>query len=211
MNARAVSPAYPVARKLSALALPLAAALAFAGFAALSTGCVEDSLLGTQGTPLAMARGLTRDVAIPSNGAPASSWLLDVDDPSIARLTFAPDGRFAAVTALAEGTTTIHLAFRETAIHILTTVTPAQIASLTLSPPDVTATLGSTVAVSALGTNTADELVDATSLVTWTVDDPIVARVSPDGVHGMAPGHTLVHASVDGIASSASVDVAPAQ
>ncbi|HEY4060213.1 MAG TPA: hypothetical protein VGM39_26545 [Kofleriaceae bacterium] len=209
MNAIA-SPAYPVARRVSALALPLAAALAFAGFAALSTGCVEDSLVGTEAPPVSMPRGLTRDVAVPANGAPSSSWILDVDDPSIVRLTFAPDGRRAELTALAEGTTTAHLVFRDTAIHIPTTVTAAQIASLMLSPPDVTATLGTTVTVSALGTNTADEPVDATALVTWTVDDPTVARVSSDGVHGMAPGHTLVRATIDGVASSASVDVAPA-
>lgn len=206
MNASAVS---PVARRLSALALPLAAGLALAGFAALSTGCVEDTTVGTQRAPLSMPRGLTRDVSIPANGAPTDAWILDVDDPSVARLTLAPNGRRASVTALAEGTTTVHLVYRDTAVHIETTVLPAQITSLTLLPPDVTATLGSTVSVAALGTNTADEQVDATSMVTWTVDDPTVAAASSDGVRGMAPGHTLVRATVDGVASSATVDIAP--
>jgi len=177
--------------------------------AAMGTGCVEDSLLGTNAAGVELPRGLTRDLSMSTTSAsPAlSAYMLDVDDPAIARVSLSADGHHLEVTALSEGTTQLHLTYREAAIHVQTTVLPAQVVGLAVQPTDVSAPIGGIASVAVMATNTADEVVDATALVVWTVDDPLVARVREDGVHGMASGVTAIHATIDGTSSSATVSI----
>jgi hypothetical protein len=178
---------------------------------ALSAGaCIEDSYYGLDASPLELPRGVTRPLGLTSVGTmpPLSSFLIDVDDPSLVTVGLSADQRQFDLHAIGEGHTTVHLIYRDSVLHVPTTVLPAATVSLVVRPGGVTAPIGGEVSLSAIATNTADELVDVTSRALWTVDDPRVARLFSDGtLEGMAVGTTYLRAEIDGVAQTAAVSI----
>ena len=176
-----------------------------------ATACIEDTTLGWEASGLELPRGVTRPLDLTTVAAPlppASAFLLDVDDPSLAAVSLSADKKHVVVRAMGEGQTIVHLTYRETTIHIPTTILPAATVALTVRPGGVTAPIGSTVALAALALDTADETIDVTARTLWTVDNPQVARLFSDGtLQAMSAGVTSLRAEVDGVVQTASVSI----
>jgi hypothetical protein len=180
---------------------------------ALMAGCIEDQTLGIEAGSVELPRGVVHPLNLSATQAlPAlSSFVLDVDDPSVAGVALSADQRRIEVRALGEGHTTIHLTYRESAIHVPTTIVAARTVTLAIHPGGVTTPIGTTVSLAATATNTADEQIDVTARAIWTVADPRVAQLFSDGsLHGMAAGTTTIRAELDGVAHIADVAVVPA-
>jgi hypothetical protein len=186
----------------------LACLLALAGSA-----CIEDSYYGLDASPVELPRGVTRPIGLTALGTmpPLTSFLIDVDDPALVTVGLSADERQFDLHALGEGQTTVHLIYRDSVLHVPTTVLPPATVSIAVRPGGVTAPIGGEVVLAAIATNTADELVDVTSRALWTVDDPQVARLYSDGtLEGMSVGTTYLRAEVDGVAQTAAVSIVPA-
>lgn len=178
-----------------------------------AAGCIEDGTYGLEVAPVELPRGVTRPLALSAAGAmpPLGSFLIDVDDPRIVLVRLSADQRQFEMQAMREGTTTVHLIYRDSVLHVPTTIGPAVAVSLAVRPGGVSATIGEAVSLSAIATNTADELVDVTARALWTVDDPRIARLYSDGtLQAMSAGTTELRAELDGVVQTASVSIAPA-
>jgi hypothetical protein len=178
-----------------------------------ASACIEDSTYGLEASPIELPRGVTRPIGLTSAGTlpPLSTFLIDVDDPALVSVRLSADKQRFEMRALGEGSTTVHLIYRDSVLHVPTTVLPAATVSIVLRPGGVSAPIGAEVSLAAIATNTADEVVDVTPLALWTVDDPRVARLFSDGtLHGMSVGTTSLRAELDGIAQTAAVSIGPA-
>lgn len=178
-----------------------------------ASACIEDSTYGLDVAAVELPRGLTRPLQVTAVGAaPAlSTFLVDVDDPSLVEVHLSADQRRFELHALGEGQTTVHLIYRDTVLHVPTTVLPATTVSIVVRPGGISAPIGGQVSLAAIATNTADELVDVTGRALWTVDDPHVARLYSDGtLQGMSVGTTSLRAELDGVAQTAQVSIGPA-
>ncbi len=118
------------------------------------------------------------------------------------------------VTGLAAGTTVITAMDPKTLISTTTifTVTPAVLASITLSPTSPSAPAGTTLALDAMGTLTDGTMQDVTSFVTWTSASPTVATVSGGVVSALTQGTTQITATdpTTGVTQSESLTVTAA-
>lgn len=180
--------------------------------AVAASGCIEDTTYGLDASPVEIPRGVTRPIALTSLGSlpPLSSFLIDVDDPSLVTARLSADQRRFELHAIGEGSTTVHLIYRDSVLHVPTTILPAATVSLVVLPGGVSAAIGSEVSLAAIATNTADELVDVTARTLWTVDDPQVARLYSDGtLEAMSVGTTSLRAELDGVVQTAAVSIVP--
>lgn len=178
------------------------------------TGCIEDTTYGLEVSRVELPRGVTRPLALTAAGTlpPLTAFLIDVDDPALATVRLSDDHERFELHATGEGTTTVHLTYRDSVVHVPTTILPAATVSLVLRPGGVSTSIGSEVSLVAIATNTADEQVDVTPRTLWTVDDPHVARLYSDGtLQAMSVGTTWLRAEVDGVAQTAPVSIAPVQ
>jgi hypothetical protein len=172
--------------------------------------CIEDTTYGLEAAPVEIPRGVTRPIGLTSLGTlpPLSSFLIDVDDPALVDVRLSADQRQLELTAMGEGETTVHLIYRDSVLHVPTTILPPVMVSLVLRPGGVSVPVGSEVSLAAIATNTADELVDVTSRALWTVDNPQVARLYSDGtLEAMSIGTTYLRAELDGVVQTAAVSI----
>lgn len=178
-----------------------------------ASACIEDSYYGLEAAPVELPRGVTRPIGLTALGTmpPLSSFLVDVDDPGLVTVGLSADQRQFDLHAIGEGHTMVHLTYRDSVLHVPTTILPPATVSVALRPGGVTTAIGNAVALSAIATNTAGELVDVTSRALWTVDDPSVARLYSDGtLEGMSVGTTSLRAELDGLGQTAAVSIVPA-
>jgi len=86
-------------------------------------------------------------------------------------------------------------------------VAPAQVVTVEVLPAELTLSEGEDAEVSVIAREREGRELSGRSVV-WSVDDPGIATVSPEGVvEAHAPGTTRIHATVEGRAGSASVTV----
>jgi hypothetical protein len=86
-------------------------------------------------------------------------------------------------------------------------VTPARVATVEVLPAEITLSVGEDAAVSVVAREREGRQLSG-RLVAWSVDDPDIATVTPDGVvEARAPGTTQLHATVEGITGTAAVTV----
>ncbi len=133
----------------------------------------------------------------------AFSWI--VDRPELVTVELTADRAHVRITGRAQGQTVVHLGYRTTVIDVPTTIDPAAVVGLAVSPLAVSATVGTMVAVRATATYTTGEAHDVSA--TWVIDDPSIATVDQDGVRGIAAGSTTLHAIVDGAEVTAAVTI----
>ncbi len=177
-----------------------------------ASACIEDTYYGLDAPPVELPRGVTRPLGLVAHGTlpPLSAFLIDVDDPSLVTVGLSADQRQFDLHAVGEGHTIVHLIYRDSVLHVPTTVLPPATVSIAVRPGGVTAPIGGEVSLSAIATNTANELVDVTSRALWTVDDPRVARLYSDGtLEAMSVGTTQLRAELDGVVQTASVSIVP--
>ena len=87
------------------------------------------------------------------------------------------------------------------------TVTPAAVASVTLSPPSATVLVGQTVQLSATTKDSAGNVLSGRT-VTWTSGNSSIAAVSASGlVTGVGLGSATITATSEGQSSTASITV----
>lgn len=88
-----------------------------------------------------------------------------------------------------------------------TVVSTVEVAEVEVDPPRITLIAGGQVTASATPRESGGgKLPDRP--IEWSVDDPDVATVNPDGVvEGRSPGATRIHASSEGVSGSADVTV----
>jgi hypothetical protein len=86
-------------------------------------------------------------------------------------------------------------------------VTAARVATVEVLPAEITLSEGEDAAVSVTARERGGRELAGRAVV-WSVDDPGIATVTPEGVvEARAPGTTWIHATVEGITGSASVTV----
>lgn len=86
-------------------------------------------------------------------------------------------------------------------------VTPARVATVEVLPAEITLSEGEDRVVSAIVREREGRKLSGHQVV-WSVDDPGIASVTPEGVvEAGTPGTTLIHATVEGITGTASVTV----
>ena len=90
------------------------------------------------------------------------------------------------------------------------TVTPAELVSLTVTPPAPTIAKGQSQAFSLTGTYTDGTTQDLTSIAVWTSSDTLIATVTSGGVAtGHAVGQATLTATVGTVITSATLTVTP--
>ena len=187
--------------------------LAIPTLALLLGGCFEDNrtvLLDVDAVRVPMGVGAEIGVWVDGHELSrldAFSW--NVDRPELVSVAFTADHAHVRITGRAEGHTIVHLGSRTAVIDLPTTIDPAAVVGLAVSPLVVSAPVGTTVPVRATAAFTTGESRDVSATTVWVIDDPSIATVDQDGVRGMAAGSTTLHAIVDGTAVAAAVTIAP--
>lgn len=122
-------------------------------------------------------------------------------------------GQRGLVTGLRPGGTELVASMGARVGRMPVTVTAARLASITLSPAQVTLPLGSSVDVVATGVFTDGSTQALSAQVSWTSASPGVAAVDPVGVPGrvsaVAVGTAQIHAALQGVSASLAVEVTP--
>ena len=89
-------------------------------------------------------------------------------------------------------------------------VSAAVLASIQIAPASPTVPLGSTLQLTITGTFSDGSTQDVTQQVTWNVDTPTIAAITPGGVvSGLQVGTTGIEASLGGIQTSDTLTVQP--
>lgn len=96
-----------------------------------------------------------------------------------------------------------------TAVKSLSVSAPV-LSSMQLAPAGPTVPLGSSLQLTITGTFSDGSTQDVTQQVTWNIDDPTIATITPGGVvSGQQVGTTGVEASLNGVQTSDTVTVQP--
>ena len=101
------------------------------------------------------------------------------------------------VVAANEGSATVSASLNGSSASASVQVTPAQVHSLSVSPPDATAFVGDTVQYSASATLTDGSVRDETTRATWASSNPGAASINSSGTaQALAAGSTTVSAVI---------------
>ncbi len=112
------------------------------------------------------------------------------------------------VASNAEGRATISATLNDGTATAAVTITPAELAALSISPDPGSAEVGQTVGFQATGSLTDATTADFTQLVTWSSSDPAVAIVDAAGrATALAAGRTTITASFSFVPSASSESV----
>jgi hypothetical protein len=90
------------------------------------------------------------------------------------------------------------------------TVTPAEVAAISVWPPSASIPVGTTEQFHATGTFTDGTMQDLTSSASWTSTPPIVPTINAGLVRTSFPGTTTITATVGSIQGSAILNITPA-
>ena len=174
--------------------------------------CASERALAVDTSELTLPRGAGADITVSSAGAPLArldGFALHSDDPAIARIELAADGRRVRVVGLQEGDTQVRIAFGDRELAIPAHVTPPAIVAFAIEPGDVAAPVGARLPLRATVTDSLGARHDVTDAATWEIEDPRIARIDGAGLHGMAAGSTTLYALLDGRAAEVAVAVLP--
>jgi trimeric autotransporter adhesin len=158
-----------------------------------------------------LAKGLTRTFtatarwtdATTSDVTATATWT--IDDPSVAT---APGG---VVKAVSEGSTRVHAVADGVTGTADVTVTPAAVATLTLSPVNATLAAGTTLQYGAVAVYTDGSTLDVTEEAAWATTPEDVATITAGGrATGLAPGDATVSASHAGVSAGTPLTVTDA-
>jgi hypothetical protein len=139
----------------------------------------------------------TRDVTASSTWSSTSAGVVSVNSSGIA-------------IANQLGSTSVFAEFSAIKGSAALTVSPAALASVSISPANPTMPLASNQQLVATGQFTDGSIHDVTPSATWTVDNPAIATVSGTGVaYALQSGTTSVESSVGGVTGSIVLTVQP--
>lgn len=113
-------------------------------------------------------------------------------------------------TAKAVGATSISAAVGGINGMTTFTVSAAALSSITLAPARPTVPLGSSQQLTTIATFSDGSTEDVTQQVSWNVDSPAIASITPLGMaSGLQVGTTAVEASLNGVQASGTITVQP--
>jgi hypothetical protein len=167
------------------------------------------------------------DAEIPVGAAqPLEAWAVlsdgsELDVTASAEWSAAPGGVVSLVagpgpnqaTGLAPGTASVTASYQGVSGSATVRVRAATLLSLEVTPAAPATVVGGTVQLTATGTYDSGQVVDVTSLATWSSTDGLVASVSnaagEEGkVTGVAVGSATITASLGGVSDAVAVQVA---
>jgi hypothetical protein len=170
-------------------------------------GCVDHGFTADRST-LEIPRGAGVDVTVDAELADVT-WL--VDDAALVRIAPTSDGAALRVTGRVEGDTVVHLGSHGVVIDLPTHVAPRAIVQLWIAPVAMSLAIGSDVQIHATAIDTTATILDVRDRTTWQLVDPDIAAFDPDVGHttvlGKTAGHTMLRAVLDGVESTATIDV----
>ena len=176
-------------------------------FSVALVGCVDHGFTADH-SALEIPRGAGVDVTVDAELAEVT-WL--VDDATLVRIAPTSDGTALRVTAVVEGDTVVHLGSHGMVIDLPTHVAPPAIVQLWIAPVSVRVPIGTAVVMRATAIDTTATILDVRDRTTWQLLDPNIARFDPDAgpdtIMGASAGHTTLRAVLDGVESSAVIDV----
>ncbi len=173
-------------------------------------GCAPTlSSITVEPTPLSMAAGVSqqyRALATYSDG--------DIQDVTALATWSSTDETVALVasgglaSAVSVGTATVTAAYGGSTGTGSLEITPAQLVSLSISPPSPTVSAGLDLQLQASGSFTDGSVQDLTGQAAWSSSDPAAATISPAGLaHGVAGGSATIEAAVGGVTASTTLAV----
>jgi hypothetical protein len=141
--------------------------------------------------------GSTRDLTASANWSSTSGGVVSVNSSGLA-------------VANQLGSTAVFAEFGAIKGSAALTVSPAALASVSISPANPTMPLASNQQLVATGYFTDGSVHDVTPSATWTVDNPTIATVTGTGVaYALQSGTTSVESSVGGVVGSTVLTVQP--
>ncbi|MEO8846387.1 MAG: hypothetical protein ABI591_18745 [Kofleriaceae bacterium] len=173
----------------------------------LAAGCLGDGGFSVDTRAIDVPRGAGVDVAVDVELAEVT-WLADA---ALVHIAPTSDGRALRVTGVAEGDTVVHFGAHGDVIDLPTHVAPPAIVQLWIAPVTVSLAIGGDLQIHATAVDTTATILDVRDRTTWQLVDPTIAAFDPtvghDTVVGKSAGHTTLRAVLDGVESTAPVDV----
>jgi hypothetical protein len=175
-------------------------------------GCLDNPSVEVDARRLDLPQGMHREVTVSIDGAAVDSLspvVWSVDDPSIASVAPAQNGKQLRVDAANQGETVIHVSSHGQTLDIPTRVGPPAIQYMWIEPSTVTTSVGARVHVKATGLDTMYRLQDLTPACRWAVRDETVANLDMAGMmlQARGEGHTTLHASFRDLTTSTEVTI----
>jgi hypothetical protein len=135
---------------------------------------------------------LPRGAALPLDLADVTSAVSS--DPAIATAMLADGG--VRLTGVREGDTQVAIEHAGLLTTVAAHVTPPAIVRLAIEPTALTPQVGAMIRIHAYATDTTGAITDVTPYTTWGVEDPTIATLESDGLHGTTAGDTMLHGTV---------------
>jgi hypothetical protein len=166
--------------------------------AVVLAGCLDNPTVEVDTTSLELARGTSHDVLVSIDGSPVLgldgiAWW--VEDPRLATVVPAPDGRHLRIGGDVEGTTIVHVNTYGQDVAITTRIGPPTLLRIWTEPAEVHAALGSLVQLRAKGVDTIARVQDITFDSRWSVRDSSVIHLDAHGMmlQAIEVGQTSLH------------------
>jgi hypothetical protein len=138
---------------------------------------------------------------------PSASWASSTVNPAVASISAT-----GLATALAVGTTIISATFQDVTGETLLTVTPAELAAITVTPAMPSIAVGTRLQFTATGLFSDGSSQDLTNTATWTSSDTSICTVAPTGLAiGLAVGACTISAGFQGLSGGTVLSVTAAQ
>lgn len=175
-------------------------------------GCLDNPTVEVDHSSLDMPQGTTRTLTVSVDGAPVDSLygvVWTVDDPSVATVTPADDGKRLRIVAATPGATLVRVNSHGQTHDIPVRVGPPTIVYMWIEPSSVQTTIGAQVHVKATGIDTIYQLQDLTAASHWSVRDESIARLDRAGMmlQAMGEGQTTLQASFGDHASVSEITI----
>jgi hypothetical protein len=175
-------------------------------------GCLNDPSVEVDARRLDLAQGTKTEITVSIDGTPVDSLfpvVWTVDDPSIASVAPAWDGKRLRIDAANQGETVVHVSAHGQTLDIPTRIGPPAIQYMWIEPSTVTTSVGQRVHVKATGLDTLYRLQDVTPTSHWAVRDESIANLDMAGMmlQARGVGHTTLHASFGDLATFTEVTI----
>lgn len=161
-------------------------------------GCLGNPSVEVDKQSLELAQGTSSDVTVTIDGVAVDDFysvVWEIDDPSIATVTPAWDGKRLRIGGSLEGDTLVRVNSHGQTLEIPTRVGPPAITEVWIEPAHVSTKVGGQVHVRAVALDTTLRLQDITHASRWTVRDTSVATLDMAGMmlQAMGEGATTLH------------------
>lgn len=161
-------------------------------------GCLPNPTVEVDQESIEVARGLSSDLEVSIDGDAVNDldgiyWF--VDDPELATVTPAFDGRHLRIGGNLEGETVVHVSSYGQIIDIPVRIGPPAVLAIWTEPPYIDVRIGDRVEIRAKALDSIAQVADVTFDSRWTVRDGTIVNLDQNGMalYAMEPGRTSLH------------------